>query len=146
VLDDVERRRFLVEPARKHPLPAPVGKLDVELHEGTRQGLVLPRCGGFAGSQADHRVADAHRLARPQRDVANDPVALVEQAQDGDPLRHRRYAGLGACRGSVGRGGGSLARRLALGLPLAVAPRRTQREQAKENEPAAHAQSGIHGW
>jgi hypothetical protein len=33
-------------------------------------------------------------LARPKREVANDPVALVEQSQHGDALRHGRHARL----------------------------------------------------
>ena len=42
VLDDVERRRFLVEPAREHPAPAFVRPLHVELDERAGQLLILP--------------------------------------------------------------------------------------------------------
>jgi hypothetical protein len=56
--------------------------------------LRLPRGGGLARPQANHDVLEADRLARAQRQVADDAVALVEQTQDRDPLRHRRHAGL----------------------------------------------------
>jgi hypothetical protein len=90
MLDDVERRAFLVQPARKHALPRAAWLLYVELDEGTGEPLILPRRGRVARAQADHRVAEANRLAGFQRDVADDAVALVEQPEHRDPLGHRR--------------------------------------------------------
>ena len=66
VLDDVERRRFLVEPARKDPLELALRVAHVELDEGAGQLLHLPGRGRLAGAQPDDHVADAHRLAGPQ--------------------------------------------------------------------------------
>jgi len=91
MLDDVERRTFFVQPPREDSAPASPRLLDVELDEGTGQALILPRSAGVAGAQADHRVAKADRLAGPQSDVADDAVALVEQPEHRDALRHRRH-------------------------------------------------------
>jgi hypothetical protein len=144
VLDDVERRRFLVQPARKHPLPAPVGQLDVELDERPGQHFILPRRGRLAGAQPHDDVLEAHRLAGPQRQVADDPIALVEQAEDRDALGHRRDARLGAGRRCGGRGG-PLSRRLPLGLAAAVAAGGAQADGNQQSRSATHAQSGVHG-
>lgn len=90
VLDDVERRRFLVEPTREDPPPARVAPFDVELDERAGQRLGLPGCAGLAGAQPHDDVADAQRLARFHRQVSLEPVALVEQPDHRDALRHRR--------------------------------------------------------
>jgi hypothetical protein len=66
--------------------------LHVDLHEGTGIMFLLPRRRLLAGGQADDHVADPRRAARLQRDFARNAVALVEQAQHGDALRHRRCA------------------------------------------------------
>ena len=89
MLDDIERRRFLVDPARKNPLPALVGKADVDLDESAGQFLLLPRSRRLAGAKPDHDVLAARVLTRMQRNIANDAVALVEQAQHRHPLVHR---------------------------------------------------------
>ena len=92
MLDDVERRRFLVQPAREDPAPDIVRLPDVYLDEGAGQRFRIPRRTRFAGAQADDRVLVANRLPRPQGQVADDAIALVEQADDGDPLGHRSHA------------------------------------------------------
>ena len=61
---------------------------DVELHERAGFGRVFPRRGFLAGAQADDGVAGAQRFARLHGEVTGDAVALVEQADDGDALRH----------------------------------------------------------
>jgi hypothetical protein len=90
MLDDVERRRLLVEPARKGAVELALGIGDVQLDEGAGQLLDLPGRGRLAGAQPDDDVADAQRLAGLQREVALDAVALVEQTDHGDALVHRR--------------------------------------------------------
>ena len=91
VLDDVERRRLLVEPAREDPLPAPLRIAHVELDEGAGQLLHLPGRGGLAGAQADRsRRRSAPPGRASGRSVAGYAVALVEEAEHRDPLRHRR--------------------------------------------------------
>jgi hypothetical protein len=91
VFDDVERRAFLVQPAREDASPAPVGALDVELDERAGQPLDLPRRGRVAGAQADYGVLGADRLAWLEREIADNPVALVEKGDHRHPLRHRGY-------------------------------------------------------
>jgi hypothetical protein len=78
VLDDVERRRLLVQPSRKDAAKGPLGVGDIELDEGAGQLLDLPRRGGLAGAEANDDIADPHRLARLQGQIALNPIALVE--------------------------------------------------------------------
>jgi len=92
MLDGVERRAFLVQPAREYPPPTAIALFDVQLDEGASQPLILPRRARLARAQPDHRVAHADRLPRTKREVADDAVALVEQPQHRDPFGHRRHA------------------------------------------------------
>jgi hypothetical protein len=94
MLDDVQRRRVLVEPARENAAPALVRTLDVELHESARELLILPGRGRLARAQAHDRVVHPDRLARLESKIANDAIALVEQAEDGDAVGHWSNAGL----------------------------------------------------
>jgi hypothetical protein len=139
VLDDVERRRFLVEPARENPVPALVRTAHVNLDEGAGQLLFLPRRGRFAGAKADDDVLPADRLARTKSDVLDDSVALVEDSEDGDPLRHRRHSALprGRCRHFRPRHA-----RILLGILAASGQR--ERDQQGRGKPI-HSYSGIHG-
>ncbi len=75
-------------------MPAPVGLEHVQLQEGTGQFLFFPRRGRLARLEAHYDVLHPHRLVRVKLEVADDAVALVEQAQHGDALGHRRYARL----------------------------------------------------
>jgi hypothetical protein len=93
VLDDVERRAFLVHPARKDPPELPLGIGNVDLDEGAGQLLILPRRRRLAGAQPDDDVADPHRLAGPHGKVARDAVPLVEELHHRDALGHGRRAG-----------------------------------------------------
>jgi hypothetical protein len=114
---------------------------DVNLDKGAGELLVFPRRGRLAGAQTHEDVLPSRRLTRSQRDVLNDAVALVEDAEHGDALRHRSYASL------VGRGGrGAVGRRPVTGLRLvgAIARGRGQREHERNGDPF-HAYSGIHG-
>ena len=94
VLDDVERGRFLVEPAREDA-PELLGRrfAHVELDEGAGQLLHLTGRARLAGAQADDDVAEPDRLARPDGELAHLAVAFVEQPQHGDALGHRRRPG-----------------------------------------------------
>jgi hypothetical protein len=122
---------------------------DVELDEGAGQPLLLPRRGGFAGQQADDDVADPHRLAGPQRQVARLAVALVHKAENGDPLGHRRRA-----RRDLGHGlvdaddlGLVLVGRRALwrapGSAGGQRPDRGERQRHAQETAVGHAQSGV---
>jgi hypothetical protein len=72
-----------------------------------------------------------------QRDVANDAIALVEDRQHRDPLRHRRDPGL-AC----GRRGLSRGHLVLFGAAIAGG----ERERGEQRDDGfVHAYSGIHG-
>jgi hypothetical protein len=140
VLDNVQRRRFLVQPAREDAAIAVLRVarlLDVELDEGAGQLLRLPRCRRLAGAQAHDRVADAHRLAGPQRQVLEEAVALVEEAQDRDPLPHRRRPRhLGGDRlRDVDRARSAIAVRGALPAALAAAGKDEKGREAEQQRP-----------
>ena len=93
VLDGVERRSLLVEPAREDSLELALRIADVELDEGAGQLLGLPGRGRLAGTEPDDDVADPDRLTRPQLEIALQAVALVEKADHRDSPGHRRGAG-----------------------------------------------------
>jgi hypothetical protein len=119
MLDDVERGTFLVEPAREDPAPILVRPLHVDLDEGARQLLAFPRRRRLAGAQADDDVLDADRLPRLQSQILDDAVALVEQAEHGDALGHRRHARLVGGRLGNLDGDGIAFRRLVIALAAA---------------------------
>jgi hypothetical protein len=142
VLDDIERWRFLVEPAREDPLPALVDLLDVELDERSGERWRFPWRGGFARPQPDDRIAHPQRLPRLHCQVANDAVALVEQADHRDPLGHRRLADI-LQRGPFARVDQRRLRLLVVGGAIASAKQRGGDEQERGS---AHAYSGVHAW
>jgi hypothetical protein len=148
VLDDVERGSLRVEPAREGSAPLALGIAHVELDEGSGELLDLPRGGGLAGPQAYDRVADADRLARLHRKVAGDAVALVEEAEHGDPLGHRSRAGRerrdGLRHVDRARLAGGLAVAVRVGL-LSSAPAGGEEGERREGcGRPAHAWSGAH--
>ena len=146
MLDDVERRAFLVQPARKHPLPGPAGLFDVKLDEGPGEALIFPRCGRIAGAQAHHRIAEADRLARLHGDVADDPVALVEQPEHRHALAHRRHPGerLDRLRHVDRHGIGAIDGLLGVTRKLVAA--RAKRDQRQQDKAAEQNYSGFHAW
>lgn len=91
MLDHVERRTFLVQPARKDPLSRSVGLSDVKLDEGACKTFIFPWRGGVTSAQADHGFAHADRLTGFKRKVAHDAVAFVEQPEHCHALAHRRH-------------------------------------------------------
>jgi hypothetical protein len=148
MLDDVERRRLLVEPAREDSVEGALRVGDVQLDEGAGQLLDLPGRGRLAGAEANDDVADAQRLARLHRQVALDAVAFVEEADHRDPLRHRRRPRrfAGHRLGHVDRL--DLGRRLAVALPLGRTLRPAGGERRRQDEDGtggdtAHASSGV---
>jgi hypothetical protein len=141
MLDDVERRRFLVKPAREDPVPAAVGLLHVKLDERPGELLVLPWCGHLARPQPNDDVFPADRLAGMERHVLHDAVALIEDAENGHSLRHRRDSTL-----AVGRRGGLPRRRRSPILLLGALAARSQCERDQQRcRERTHAYSGIQG-
>ena len=91
MFNDIERRAFLVQPARENAGPASAGLLDVKLDEGACQAVIFPWGRRIARTQAHDRIPKADRLSRLEDDIADDPVTLVEQPEHRDALRHRRH-------------------------------------------------------
>jgi hypothetical protein len=119
-----------------------VRALPIDLHECPSQFLRLPWRGGFTGAQANGHVLDAHRLAGPQRQVADDAVALVQEAEHRDPLGHRRDSGLlRRCARHI-HGDWLIVGRFIPG-PVAGRRRQGQRDREKWQGPL-HAYSGFH--
>jgi hypothetical protein len=140
MLDDIERRRLLVQPARENAVPALVRLLDVELDERAGQLFLFPRRGRLARAEPDDEVLPAGRLAGVERDILDDAVALVEDPQHRDPLRHRRHPALAAC------GRSDLPRRWQRHILLALLPTCSKRERDQQRcRDGPHAYSGIQG-
>lgn len=121
----------------------PVGPQPVDLDECAGQLFRFPRRAGFARAQPDSDILDPHRLPWAKRQVADDSVALVEQAEDRDALRHRRDPRL------LGGGAGYVDRdRLVcvlFGLASPFAARRHQQDcNRKKGLGPGHAWSGFH--
>jgi hypothetical protein len=80
MLNHVEPRRLLVEPAGEDALDPVLRIQHIHLDESAGQPLVLPRGRRLAGAKPHDHVARAHGLAGAQLDVARDAVALVQKA------------------------------------------------------------------
>jgi hypothetical protein len=119
--------------------------LHVELDERAGKLLTFPGRGRFAGAETHDGIVPAHRLARPQPDVADDPVALIENSQDGDALRHRSDA-LFLSRTDVRALGPRAIRLLGALLLTAAAGERDERCCSGCRDEPLHAQSGVQGW
>jgi hypothetical protein len=150
VLDQVERRRLLVEPAGEDALELALRIADVELDEGAGQLLLLIRGGGLAGAQANDGVADAERLAGLHLQVRLDAVALVQQADHGHALGHRCRAGRRRNFGLRNVDGHRLGLSLLLlggrhGRAVAGGQEQSRGGQSKAGRSDAH-QSGVQAW
>jgi hypothetical protein len=149
VLDGVEPRRFLVEPAREDPAEILRARIaDVDLDEGAGQLLHLPGRGRLAGAQPHDDVAGADRLAGAQRKFTHLAVALVEQPQHPDALGHRRGAGreLGdGLRDVDGLDFFRILLVLLLGALRRAGGEGKHRREEWDRASLRHAQSGIQG-
>jgi hypothetical protein len=142
VLNDVQRRRFLVEPAGEHAVPASVRFLHIDLDERSGELLCLPWSGRLACPEAHEQILPARRLTGVKSDRLHDAVALVEDAEHGDPLRHRRDTALpGGSRRYVG---GRRPRRILLLLTSAARGQRAEKQQWCGGK-RFHVYSGIQG-
>ena len=89
MLDDVERRTFLVEPAGKDAVPPFVRQLDLNLDEGAGQLFVFPRRRRFACTKPHDDVLHPDRLSRLELEIADDSIALVQEPEHRDAVAHR---------------------------------------------------------
>jgi hypothetical protein len=95
VLDNVERRRILVQPAGKHLVPCQclIGGspfLDKQLHECAHFGRPFPWQAALTSRQLDDDVADPARFAGLHHQILFKVVALVQQADGGHAVLDRR--------------------------------------------------------
>jgi hypothetical protein len=88
MLDNIERRRFFIKPARKHLAPFVVGAAHDQLDKTTRQLLAFPRLGLVTSFKADHSIADPHGLTRFHLNIARQTIAFIENAKRRDSLVH----------------------------------------------------------
>jgi hypothetical protein len=68
--------------------------LDIKLDESPCELFAFPRSRRLAGAQPNDRIVQSDRLARLHPNIARDAVALVENAENGDAIRHRSDPGL----------------------------------------------------
>ena len=113
--------------------------MDVDLDEGAGELLLFPRSCRLAGAQTHDDVLPPDRLAGMERHVLDDAVALVEDAEHGDALRHRGDATFTVrCRRNRFR-----PRQRLLLTALAASDERKRGEQGCVSR--FHAYSGIQG-
>jgi hypothetical protein len=98
MLDDVQRGRFLEQPARENLAPFVVGTMDDKLDERPGKLVFFPWFGLVAGFQADNGIPDMNRVAGPHPQIARQAVTFVQYADDRNPFGHRRR-----CRDFGGR-------------------------------------------
>jgi len=115
--------------------------LDVELDEGARQLLLLPRRGLLARAQPHDDVLPTYGLAGPQRDVLDNAVPLIEDSENSDALRHRSDTALPAGR----RRHVLVYRRHRILLLRALAARGERKRDQQGCLELPHAYSGIQG-
>jgi hypothetical protein len=115
--------------------------MDVDLDEGAGELFRLPRRGGLARAQTNDHVLPAHRLPRLERHVLNDAVALVEDSEHRNPLRHRRDPTL--ARGRRRRVRRCRREPVFLLCALPTGGKRQRHDQRCSERP--HVYSGIHG-
>jgi hypothetical protein len=150
VLHDIAFGPVLEQPAGKDA--SPVFRAVIEhdqLDEGTGFLRAFPLCGAFAGAQADHRATDADALSGFQRDIADEAVALVEQAEHCLALFHRRHPGIGIVRAGRARLGqgprfGRRGRRLCLPLAAGKQHRGGKHRAGQRGFRPGHGASGVH--
>jgi len=152
VLHDVAVWPFAEQPAGKVAPPFAVrAAAHVQLHESAGFLDIFPWRAGFAGLKPHDRIAHAQGFARLHRQVAGQAVALVEQADHGHPVRHRR-AGQGGGVARLDRRALYLDRSGLVGGGHVIAATGGQRQQwrAKQDRQASprrtadHDASGLH--
>lgn len=147
---DIAIRSLLEEPAGKDAVPLIVAAfLHVELYEGAGFAHIFPWRRRLAGTQPHNGIAHAQRFAGFHFQLTGNAVALVEQAQHGFPLRHRRAGQFGAVAGDRMVAGALLAiRRFGVigssGRSGSAAC--GQKQQAQRNKPPARCRkpAGLH--
>lgn len=158
MLNDIGRRIFLEQPARKYLTPglALVGArrafVDNELHKCALVGVCFPGRRFFAGAKPDDHLANPNILPRFQFDVARVAIALVQQAQYRDALRHwradpglHRYRRIvRACRCPFGGPRRGLSARFLRGFLSATGGQQSKGECRRKAAQQCHYSPGSH--
>jgi hypothetical protein len=93
MLDDIAFGAFAENPAGKDAIPFLIALIfHHQLHKGTGFRRIFPRGRCLASAQTHNHGTKAALFAGLHRNVLNQAIALVEQAQLGHALVHRRYA------------------------------------------------------
>jgi hypothetical protein len=150
VLDDIAVGPVFEQPARENAPPSVAAMIEHDqLNKSARFLRRFPLGGAFAGTQANDGPPDPDTLTRFQRDVADQPVALVEQAEKRHALFHRSDAGIGiVSAGSRARFGNRTVvggrRRGLFGLTVTRTGRQKRDAgQQDDGETKRHAASGV---
>jgi hypothetical protein len=141
------------QPAGEHSSPLIFGMVEhQQLDKGPGFLRAFPLGGAFAGAQPHDRPTDPDAFARFQRDIADQAIALVQQAEDSNPFRHRRYASeriLFARRRTLRTRCwliifGRRRRRLSLIGAAPASCQQQQRRTGQQGRSPDHAPSGVH--
>jgi hypothetical protein len=121
--------------------------VDQHLHEGAVLGRLFPRWSALASRQPDDYIAHPLRLARLHLQLAADVVALVEQAERRNSLRHRSADLAGGLHHRSGLAGDILGHFRALGFDRRCAALAARQQQQRRDDCGRnpHA-SGVHAW
>lgn len=96
MLNDIAVRPFLEQPAREDALPLVLAMIkNNQLHECAGFWRRFPLGCSFASTKADHRATNANTLAGLQRDVPDQAIALVKEAEHRNPILHGSHPGIG---------------------------------------------------
>ena len=115
--------------------------LHIDLNKGAGQFLLFPWSRRLTSAKAHDDILPANRLAGVKRDILNNAVAFVENAENRAALRHRSNASLaiGGCGSLASASQGSIL----FGSSLAARGERERGEQGCSD--LLHFYSGIQG-
>lgn len=147
MLDDVAFGPFLEEPARKDAVPLVVALfLHRQLDKSPDFGRRFPRRCRIARAQPDDGAADPRGVAGAHFQIADQPVALVEQRDYGNAFGHRRRACNAAAlvlhRAGAGDFGFNLGHDLAAAGAAITTRQHRDQYRASNSGPPHHPASG----
>jgi hypothetical protein len=120
--------------------------LHIDLNEGAGQLFLFPRRRRLARPQPHHDVFPADRLAGVKHHVLNESIALVEDCDHRNPLRHWRHPGRTFAERPGGMGLTCRCRAISVARPAAAGKRDRGRGGKQDRAAELHCYSGIQGW
>ena len=147
MLDDVAFGPFFEQPPRKDAVPLVVTLfLHRQLDKSADFGRRFPRRCRIARAQPDDGAADPRGVAGAHFQIANQPVALVEQRDYRDALGHRRRtfnsAALVLHRAGAGDFGFDLGHDVAAAGAAVTTRQHRDQHRASNGGPPCHPASG----